>query len=160
MIKFSETTLPKKPKSKETERMAYAYATVLIVVVLCQLFSFDGLLKLFEEFNLPGGSVIVNLMGSIIVVSEVFALPFLLQMRTSPLMRIVSMVFGWLVPVAWLKLSLWLMITNNSVSNIGFLGTLVDLTPGWWAVFICLALGIMAAWASWGMWPMERRKKL
>lgn len=140
--------------------MAYAYATVLIVVVLCQLFSFDGLLKLFEEFNLPGGSVIVNLMGGIIVVSEVFALPFLLQMRTSPLMRIVSMVFGWLVPVAWLKLSLWLMITNNSVSNIGFLGTLVDLTPGWWAVFICLALGIMAAWASWGMWPMERRKKL
>lgn len=156
---FVKATLAKKPRTKESEQIAYAYAAVLVALVLCQLFTFDGFLSLLSGFDLPGGEVAARLTGSIIVVIEVFALPFLLGMNLSPLMRIISMVLGWLVPLAWLKLSFWLIITSSAASNIGFLGTLVRVTPGWWAVFVCLALGIMAAWASWGMWPIERRKR-
>lgn len=156
---FAKTTPAEVPKSKESEWVAYAYAAILVILALCQLFTLDKFLPLLSDFSLPGGEVTARLTGSIIVISEVLALPFLLQMRLSPLMRVVSMVLGWIVPIAWLKLSLWLMLTVNAVSNIGFLGTLVAITPGWWAVFVSLALGILAAWASWGMWPIERRKR-
>lgn len=155
---FVKTTLPKKPKTKESEKIAYAYAVLLVIIALCQLFTFDEFIFLVGDFGLPGADPITRLISGVVVVSEIFALPFLLNMRLSPLMRIVSMSFSWLVPLIWFVLSLWLMLTINAVSNIGFLGTIVNITPGWWAIFVCMAVGIMAFWSSWGMWPSERRK--
>ena len=150
---LDKATLAKKPKTRESQKIAYMYATILIVFVLTQLFTFDKFLVLLESFLLPGGVFTARLLGGVIVASEVLALPFLLGLKLSPFMRIISMVLGWLAALVWLKLSLWLVLTVNAVSNIGFFGTTVSMVPGWWAVFICIALGILAAWASWGLWP-------
>ncbi|HZJ34602.1 MAG TPA: hypothetical protein VFD55_01130 [Candidatus Angelobacter sp.] len=155
---FVKATSAKEPRTREARNIAYMYAAILIVFVLTQLFNFDEFLALLESFWLPGGVPVAYLLGSIIVVSEVLALPFLLRMKVSPLMRIVSMILGWLVSLIWLKLALWLTLTVNAVSNMGFLGTTIRLTPGWWTVLFSVALGILAAWASWGLWPIRRRK--
>jgi len=155
---FVKATLAPKPKTRESQIVAYIYAIILIILVLCQLFTFDDFLLLLGGFGLPGGIMTANMLGSIIVISEVFALPFLLGMWLSPLMRIISMVLGWIVPLVWLKLSLWICLTSITAPNIGFLGTVIDLIPGWWTVFISIALGLLAAWASWGMWPVKPKK--
>jgi len=151
-----KATKAKKPRTRESQKIAYAYATVLIIFALTQLFTFDKFLILVESFGLPGGDVVAHLFVSTIVTSEVLALPFLLGLNLSQLMRVVSMVLGWAVPLAWLKVTLWLLFTTNSVSNIGLLGTIVSLTPGWWLVFVSIALGLLSAWASWGLWPGKR----
>ena len=57
---------------------------------------------------------------------------------------------------AWRR---WLAITGPAVSSIGFLGAVVTLEPGLWTVFIALAFGILALWATWGLWPGLFRKK-
>lgn len=145
-----------KPRTKESRQVAYVYAAVLIIIVLCQLFSFEKFLVLLEGFNLPGGDVMAHLVGGLIVISEVFALPFLLELDLSTLMRVVSMVFSWIVPAFWLKLALWLVLTTNTATNIGILGTVVSVIPGWWMVYISAALGVMAAWSTWGLWPGKR----
>jgi hypothetical protein len=44
--------------------------------------------------------------------------------------------------------------------SIGFLGAVVNLTPGWWAVLFGVAMAILASWASWGMWPLKTKPKL
>lgn len=155
---FDKATKAKKPKTRESQKIAYMYAAILVLFALTQLFTFDKFLVLLESFWLPGEILTTRLLGSVIVVSEVLALPFLLGLKLSPLMRIISMVLGWLVPLTWFKLTLWLIFTNSAVSNIGFLGTTVKLIPGWWAVFISIALGVMAAWASWGLWPLPKGK--
>jgi len=155
---FVKATPAKKPRTPESQKVAYVYSFVLIVLALSQLSNFNDFLTLLESFWLPGGAPVAHLLGGIIVVSEVFALPFLLGMQLSPLMRVISMGLGWLVPLKWLGLALWLNLTVNAVSNIGFLGTTVRLTPGWWAVFFSIALGILAAWASWGLWPGKRKQ--
>ena len=151
-----KATRVKKPRTRESQKIAYAYATVLIIFALTQLFTFDKFLILVESFSLPGGDVVAHLFVSTIVTSEVLALPFLLGLNLSQLMRVVSMVLGWAVPLAWLKVTLWLLFTTNSVSNIGLLGTTVSLIPGWWLVFVSIALGLLSAWASWGLWPGKR----
>ena len=160
MSAFVKVTPARKTRTKEAQQVIYLYAFILIVFALVQLFNFDDFLRLFETFSLPGGAPVAHLLGSIVVVSEVLALPFLLRMNLSPLMRIVSMAMSWLVPLLWLKLSLWLVLTVSTVKNIGFLGTTVGLMPGWWAVFFSLGLGILAAWASWGLWPLTGKWKL
>jgi len=155
---FVKAVPAKKAKTVESQKAAYAYAAVLTVFVLAQLFTFDKFLSLLESFSLPGGNPVAHLFGSVLVASEVLALPFLLCLKLSPLMRIFSMFLGWLVPFIWLLLSLWILFTVNTIMNIGFLGTVVNMIPGWWVVFICIAMGLLAAWASWGLWPMHRNK--
>lgn len=156
---FVKATSAPKPRTRDAQKVAYFYAFILIVFVLAQLYTFDDFLRLVESFGLPGGIAVAHLLGGIIVACELLALPFLLRMSLSPLMRAISMGLGWLVPLIWIKLSFWLVLTVNAVPNIGFLGTKVSLMPGWWAVFFCIAIGILAAWASWGLWPFTSKPR-
>lgn len=155
---FVKAIAAKKPRTKEAQIVAYFYAFLLIVIVLCQLFTFEEFISLINTFNLPGGLVFSNLVGSTIVISEVFAVPFLLGMKLSPLMRIVSMASGWLAAISWIKLSVWLYVTSSSVANVGIFGDLLKIQPGFLAIFISLVLGFLAAWSSWGLWPFSRKK--
>lgn len=152
-----KATPAKAPRTRDSQTITYFYAAILVVFVLAQLFTFDNFLPLLAGFNLPGGDTTAYLLGGVIVASEVFALPFLLNMSLSPLMRVVSMGLGWLVPFIWFLLILWLNINIGSTSNVGFLGTIAHLSCGPWAILISLALGILAAWSSYGLWPGRRK---
>ncbi len=155
---LAKATPAKKAKTKDSQKIAYAYAALLVIFVVAQLFTFDKFLLLLEDFALPGGMPVAHLFGGMLVSCEVLALPFLLGFKLSPLMRILSMVLGWLVPLMWFVLMIWLMFSTNTAVNVGFLGTVVKLMPGWWAVFVSIAMGILAAWSSWGLWPFEYKK--
>lgn len=153
------TTLAPVPKTKDVQRIAVFYAVILVVMAVAQLFTFDEFLKLVGSFGFPGGIQLAHITTAFLVVAEVFALPFLLRMPLSPAFRWLSMILGWLVALIWTLLSLWLVTHGSIVSNVGFLGTVVDLMPGWWALFISIAMGVLAGWASWGMWPWRPRFK-
>lgn len=147
------------PKSKDVITMSIFYAIVLVVMAVAQLFTFEELILHFVSIDLPGGRQAGYLLAAGIVALEVFALPFLLRMSLSSAFRFVSMVCGWLVSAVWLYVSIWIVIQVPETSTIGFLGLVVDTMPGWWAVLVSIAFGILAAWSSWGMWPLGRQGK-
>lgn len=155
---FVKPSAPTKPKTKNVSSVAIIYAVIIVVFVVAQLFTFEEFVALVESYGLPGGVVFARFLAAYLVTVEVFALPFLLRMRVSTAMRVVSMICGWLVALIWFGISLWLVISTNTVGNIGFVGSVVALTPGWWAVFISIAPGTLSIWASWGMWPLVRKK--
>jgi len=157
---LDKATVAKKAKTKDSQNIAYAYAVILVILVIAQLFTFDKFLAILEDFAVPGGIPVAHLFGGLIVACEVLALPFLFGFKLSPLMRNTSMVLGWLVPLLWFKLTIWQVMSANAVTNVGFLGSVVKLIPGWWAVFVSVALGIMATWSSWGLWPFNRKKTI
>lgn len=159
MSVFASVTKSTTPKSKNIIPITLLYGGVLVVFAVAQLFSFDDFQQLIDSFWLPGGAPMAYFLSGFIIVAEVFALPFLLRMRVSPLMRIISMGLGWIVPLFWLFISLWLVLTVNAVTNVGFIGTTLKLMPGWWSVFFSLALLVLAIWASWGLWPRATRHK-
>lgn len=156
---FAAVQSPAIAKTKNIKSIALLYAGILVVFAVGQLFGFDEFQLLVESFWLPGGKPFAFFLSGFIVVAEVFALPFLLNMRVSGVMRIISMVMSWIVPAVWLTISLWLQLTTNAVTNIGFLGTHVSLMPGWWTVLFSVALVMLAVWASWGMWPWGHSTK-
>lgn len=156
---FPHTTPAPTPKTKDASKIAIVYAVILVVLVVAQLFTFDDFLSLVGDFGFPGGIRYAHFIAALLVASEVFALPFLLRMQLSPAFRWFSMILGWLVAIIWTKISIWLVIHEGIANNVGFLGTVVSLQPGWWAIFISIALGVLAAWASWGMWPYRRNAK-
>ena len=152
---FVSTTPAPIPKSKDVKRISLFFAGVLVVMAVAQLFTFEEFLVLVEGFGLPGGAVFAHLFTAILITAEVFALPFLLRMSLSPLFRWVSMISGWIVALLWIFITFWLAVNPGYVTNVGFLGTIAEMMPGWWAVFMSIALGILATWASWGMWPKK-----
>jgi hypothetical protein len=155
---FAKPTPAPTPRSKDVPRIALLFAAIILVMAVAQLFTFDKFLVLIQSFALPVTAQLSYILAALIVIFEVFSLPFLLRMPLSKAFRWVSMVSGWLVSLIWLKLTLWVVLTEQPVDTVGFLGTLVGLMPGWWAIFVSVALAILAGWASWGLWPGKRRK--
>jgi hypothetical protein len=147
------------PKTKDVITMSRLYAILLAVIALCQLITFTDFLTLLSSFGFPGGHPFAHFLGGFILFSEILAIPFLLKVKMSPLARVISMVFGWLVSIEWLYISLFLFFTINAVTNVGFLGTVVSLVPGWWTILISISFGLLSIWASWGMWPSAKTKK-
>jgi hypothetical protein len=156
---FAKSTNAAPLKTTNIRPIALFYASILLVMAVAQLFSFPAFVEIVNSFWLPGGRPYATFLATLIVICEVFALPFLLRMRQSLAARAACMALGWMAGLIWLKLSLWLVLTTNAVTNIGIVGDVVVLRPGWWAVLFSLSLVVLAAWAAWGMWPLRRRQK-
>jgi len=148
-----------KPRTEASRKISLLFAGVLVVMVVAQLFTFEDFLKTIEMMNLPFGMALSFALGPLIVVSEVFALPFLLRMQLSIAFRYLSMFLSWLAAAVWLCITVWLAVSYEPVETVGFLGSVVNLAPGWWSVFISIALVILATWSSWGLWPQNSTKK-
>lgn len=147
------------PKTDNVPKVALFLAAIILVMAIAQLFHFEDFVPLVEDFNLPGGVVVAQLFATGVVVLEVAALPFLLRMRLSKAMRFVSMVSGWLVLMLWMLVQIYLNSIYPEMQNNGLIGSVVEVGVGWWSVFLLGAFGVLAAWASWGMWPLARRKQ-
>ena len=152
-------TLAPIPRTPESAKISLLYAGVLVLMVVSQLFTFEDFIVYVNSLGLPLSPEATYLVAPLLVVCEVFALPFLLRMWLSPAFRAVSMFLGWAAAGLWISLTVWIVAAGAPVSTIGFLGTLVDLMPGYWAICVSLAFGILAAWSSWGLWPGKRTDK-
>lgn len=156
---FVQSTPAPKPKSSRVSSIAILYAALLTIMALGQLYTFDDFVALIGTYALPLPNALVYVIAPLLVACEVGAIPFLLKMHLSPAFRFLSMILGWIVAGVWFLLTFWILISNASVSTIGFLGTAISLAPGVWALLLSIAFGILAAWASWGMWPIATKKK-
>ena len=150
---------PDEPRTKDAKTVSLFYAAILVVLIVVQLFSFEKFIPLLETFELPGEHT-GRFVAVALVVCGVFALPFLLRMKLSIGMRWFSMLAGWAVPAIWLFVSLWVNVLQIPIMNAGYLGASVKIESGWWTVFIAAALGILAAWSTWGLWPGTRAASL
>lgn len=155
---FVQSTVAPAPKTGNIRPVAIALAAVFIVMAVAQLFTFEKFPEVLANVWLPGGKPMAQVYAAVIVTLEVFALPFLLGMRLSPAMRVFSMVAGWLTVMFWLAVTLWENFSGDVIANSGLLGDTVSLPVGWWNILFCVALGILAAWASWGMWPLPGKR--
>jgi len=154
---FVQSTPAPTPRSADSAKIAILYAIILVVFAVAQLFTFEEFLVFIQSTNLPFGESLSYAFAPLLIVAEVFALPYLLRMRLSPAFRYISLFLGCLAASLWIFLSSWIVFTGAAVDTIGFLGTLASLTPGWWAIFISLSLGVLAAWSAWGLWPGQRK---
>lgn len=126
---------------------AWVYAAVLTFMAVGQLFAFEKFIPLLQDYQLPGGYGTAALIGSLAVITEIFALPFLLGMSLSPLMRWVSRAFCVIAPAIWLALALHACAANIVPANGGIFGTHVTVSIGLQLALsvIYLALAIYVA---------------
>lgn len=131
-------------------------AGVVTLMLVAQLFTFDEFIPLADSFSLPGFSGVG--FATAVVLLELLSLPFLLRMALSPAFRWLSMGSLGVVVVLWLYSTVTVVLFRQ-VESVGFTGGFGSLTPGWWAVFLCGALAVLAAWSIWGLWPGVRNSR-
>lgn len=154
MSSFVLPTDSPKPKSKNVQSISLLFAGALVALALAQLFS-------FEDFpaQLIGAGIspyAAPLLATIIVCTEVLALPFALRMRLSPAFRVLSMIAGWVAIGLLLKVAVIETIAGRSGVDAVF-GATLTLPTGIWTICAVLALAVLAGWTSWGMWPLRKK---
>lgn len=157
-MKFAHATKAPTPRSETAKKVAWLYVAVLVIMVVGQLFSFEKFIPLMADYWLPGGHATATLIACVIVVGEVFALPFLLRMPLSLLMRWFSLGCGLLAAGIWVILGIVAIVGGGDVANSGVLGTKVTIPTGWAQLLWAFSLSILAVWSVWGLWPEPRKK--
>ena len=107
-------TKPPKLAHKNGYIVAIGYALVAVLVTLGLLFKFDELLEYAAERTTFGGMVGVVVL-TITVITGVLALPYLLRMSVSPLMRVVSALCAVLLPGWWILTGWWLTLSEGGL---------------------------------------------
>jgi hypothetical protein len=144
------------PKDMSARAASLYLALFFVVAAVSQLFAFENYPDVIASYSLPGLWGFDLPIAATIVALEVAAVPFLLVMRLSYLMRIVSMVCGWVVLGFWLFIGLWQSYVSFYIPNAGLFGSEVKLPQGWWLVSFVVALIAIAAYVAMAMWPIHR----
>lgn len=145
-------TWPSEPKTKDSARAAQVYAGILVIIVTVWLLGFNHFVVALDSYDLPVSN---NGLAAAIyfVCLAILALPFLLRMKLSPAMRLVSMSAGLLTSLSWLGLSVWSTIYAHQIHHTALFAPALELPPGWWMITLAASIFVLSAWSSWGLWP-------
>ena len=156
---FARASSVKLPQRLSIWAATLYLAFFFVIAAVSQLFAFETFGDIIATYGLPMDDVFNKVAAALIVTLEVFAIPFLLMMRLSLLMRIVSMVSGWVVLVFWLAVGVWQSTVSFYIPNAGLFGAKISLPQGWWLVFYMAALITLLIYVSYHLWPIVRRRK-
>jgi len=118
MMILPKSTNPPKPVKPYGVILGRLAAAVLVAMALVHLFRIDTFIPILDE-ALPGGSGTASLVALLIVLTEVFAIPFALRMKLSPLAHIVSGALLALAPLWWLLIDIWTLGVSEATGQLG-----------------------------------------
>ncbi|NCU30999.1 hypothetical protein EOM57_04305 [Candidatus Saccharibacteria bacterium] len=135
-------------------------AAVSIFFAVIHLFRIDMFVPLVDSYML-GGIIIASLKVVAVVLAEVFAVPFALRMKLSPLAHRISGALLVFAPLYWTLVTIWNYDTDVSTGQFssfvetpsGLMPIVLNLT---WLVFTLATL-----WAlGYGTYKLPERRKL
>lgn len=138
-----KATEPPKLKKPYAVKVLWALAIIMIVFAIVHLIRIDKLIPTISEIL---GSTGASWFVVLVVISEVFALPYLLRLRVSPLMRIVSGGLVVLVPLIWTCLTIWALGNSHST---GQFSSYVPTPATWWLVALNVVWLAVSYWSLW-----------
>lgn len=142
---FPKPVKPPKLVKAYGPTLGYITAGIFIVFALVHMFRIDTLVPTVDDI-LPGGSKFASLFVIVVIMAEVFALPFLLRIKLSPLAHICSGFLVILAPLLWTLLSIWAFGADTST---GQLGEFIHVSTSWYVIalnFIWLGFSFYTLW--------------
>lgn len=156
---FVDAVAAPQPKAKWVIPVSLGYAVVLTGMSLAQLFTLEDLIPIVNDYWLPGGAGAASLFTCVVIVAQIFALPYLLRMTISPLLRIVGAVLSFVAPLMWLGVAIYALATNRVLENGGLLGEKVPIPADGLQVAGAVILIVLAAASAYGLFELGTRKK-
>lgn len=137
---------PPKPVRTYGPKLGYVVAAISTLFAVVHLIRIDTLVPRIQEI-VPGGAGWGSVLVILIVMAEVFAVPFALRMKLSPAAHIMSGFQIIFAPLLWLLITIWAFGTDFSTGQ--FTSFLHTPSSGWLIAFnlAWLAFGFSTLWA-------------
>lgn len=146
MKKIQAVSAPKLQKAA-LYPFALGYAVVVTIVTTGLLFKSDDLVDAIVRYNIGGGRLGV-LMVALVAAAGVFALPYLLRMQVSRLMRVMSFLAAFAAPFGWLLAAWWIELHVGGVYGV----LAIVVAHG------SLLLALVSAWAIGLPFPLLKKR--
>jgi hypothetical protein len=111
-----------------SQLVGFIYAGILTALAVAQLFKFDEFIDLISKNSRVGGEV-AFVLAAMIVVFEIFAIPYLVEMRTLRPIKLFSLICVLMAGMFWIVMSFSIGIIEP-VADIGLLGTVIPIKSG------------------------------
>lgn len=115
---FPKAVKPPKLVKPYAPLLGYVAAGMLAIFAIVHLFRIDTLVPIIDD-ALPGGTGAASTFVVVVVLAEVFALPFLLRIKLSTLAHICSGFFVVFAPLLWTLLTIWSFGSYQSTGQLG-----------------------------------------
>ena len=148
MVRFAKAYAPPKLISLYSQLVIWLLVLLLLSMAVAQLADLQNFIAILQTYQLPNNEASSLVVAAILVISEVFALPFLLRMTLSRLMRWFSLLCGWLAVLIWLGLVWWALSNYLAPANVGYFGEFVNWPLGTVALLYGAILTVLMALAS------------
>lgn len=129
-----------------TRTLGLLLAFLFAVIAILQLFSFENMPGVIGRFWPGLGSETSLLMAALIVIAEIFALPFLLGMQLSVGMRALSLLLTIGTVVYWSIVAFIGMIRTVTLTGIGIAEPYALFPNGPWFLLMMTGVTIMLVW--------------
>lgn len=126
--------------------LAYAAAALITVMAVSQLFAYESMATALAVLLPDGLTRSASVVTALIVILEVFALPYLLPVAVSRLAWLCALVMSWLVPLVWLAIMFVALGAGETALAVPVFGAKLDLDLG--IVPVCLMLGLLSVIAT------------
>jgi hypothetical protein len=146
---FVKALSPKRPTQLSVVAASLYVAGFFVITATLQLFAFESYPDVIRSYGLPIADELALPFAALIVCLEIFAVPYLLWMKLSPLMRWVSMMSGWLALAYWMGVGIWQGVADFYIPNAGLFGAKVLMPQGRWLVSYCAVLLILMIYVVW-----------
>lgn len=143
---FPKAVKPPKLVKPYAPVLGYVAAGILTAFAVVHLFRIDTLVDIINNV-IPGGETAAGWFVVVVVLAEVFVLPFLLRIKLSPAAHIASGFMTILAPLMWTLLAIW---SYGSEFSIGQFGQFIEIPSAWFVIalnFVWLGFNFYTLWA-------------
>ena len=149
---FAEAVAAKRPAASWVLYVSIAYAAVLALMSLLQLFSLEEFVPIIQDYALPGGVGTATLFACGVITAQVFSLPYLLRMAVSPLFRLLSCVLSFVAPLLWFGVGIYALAADRVLENGGMLGEKLPVATDGVHIILALLLIVLAVASAYGLY--------
>jgi len=140
-LSFAHRSSPPAVTDRRGLIVAVAAAGLLALLLVAQLVTFEEFVSRLE--SLIGDSTGAQFVVALIVISELFALPFLLRMQLSQLARATSLILGYIAVGLWLCVIVKGLISVGNAPDSGLVGGIGHLSLAEALVLIIALYGLL-----------------
>lgn len=140
-----------------TRTLGVLLALLLTVATVLQLFGFEKMPEVVAHFWPDITGEMGLLVATLAVTAQVFALPFLLGMRLTLAMRLLSITCAIGAVAYWSVVAMAGAAMEAGLVNTGLAGPGVAIPNGPWLLVMMLGVATMLAWYLWHSYTHARR---
>lgn len=127
-MKLASAHSPINSVSPTTLLSSFLLTAIFIIMILSQLMTYEKFVPIIQNYQLFNSPPFGKVFSALIVIFEIMALPFLLRMELSRLLRFVSAGCLIAVSTAWAVLGFWASLNHSPLIGTGLLGGILKPT--------------------------------